>query len=75
LLLFKLDFEVIYKLRKEFVLLDYLSKLKTKGQGVTHDDVVKEDLGIGLYTIYENWASVLQHYLEIGTFPKTIDRD
>jgi hypothetical protein len=45
-----------------------------RGRGVTHDDVV-EDLGIGLYTIHEDWASPLQHYLERRTFPKTQDRD
>jgi hypothetical protein len=42
--------------------------------GGTHDDVV-EDLGMGFYTIREDWASPLQHYLETCTFPKTLDRD
>jgi hypothetical protein len=70
LLLLEFDFEVIYKLKKEHIVPDYLSRLKTKG--VTHDDVIKYS-GIGLYTIHEYWASLLQHYLEIGTFPRTLN--
>ncbi len=57
-------------------MLDYLSRLETcrVGGGFTHDDVV-EDLGIGLYTIHEDWASPLQHYLETCTFRKTLNKD